>query len=249
MTVKNITVNSISSANKWFVSTRTNENAELRLFLFPYAGGGPPAFAAWDEEFDSRIETVIVHYPGRGSRFREQPIKRIDILVENLFQAIQPYLDKPFAFFGHSLGSLIAFELAKLVQPQVLFVSGCIAPHLPNPRSMIHHLPNPDFIKSLKEFNGIPNEVASNSELMELLIPMLRADFEAFETYRTNSHQLPCPIVGFGGLDDPSTSREQLDGWSAHTSANFRSQYFSGDHFFINANKKDIIAAITSEIT
>lgn len=223
--------------------------AEVRLFLFPYAGGGPAVFGKWLAEFDTRIESFIAHYPGRGSRHNEIPIKRIDMFVEKLAQAMQPLSDKPFAFFGHSLGALIAFELAKKIQPQALFISGCGAPYLPNPHPPIHHLPDAEFVRSLQELNGIPVEIADNSELMELLLPMLRADFEAFETYRPNSHQLNCPIIAFGGHNDPRVGHEQLEGWGNHTNAGFHSRYFSGDHFFIHANKTDMIASITSELS
>lgn len=221
----------------------------MRLFLFPYAGGGPAVFGKWLTEFDAHIETLIVHYPGRGSRHNEPPIHQIEPLVEKLAETIRPYLDKRFAFFGHSFGGLVAFELAKQIQPQALFISGCGAPHIPNPHPPIHHLPNAEFIKSLQELNGVPEEIANNSELMELLLPMLRADFEAFETYQPNAHQLNCPIIALCGLDDPRVSREQVEGWGKDTTADFRGHYFSGTHFFIHDNKADVIAFINSELT
>ncbi len=234
--------------NKWFVRPLPNEKAEAQLFLFPYAGGGPAVFGKWLVEFDTHIEAFIAHYPGRGSRHNEPPITQINTLVDKLAQAIQPLLNKPFAFFGHSFGALIAVELAKRIQPQVLFISGCGAPHLPNPYPLIHHLPDPEFIKSLQELDGIPAEISDNSELMELLLPMLRADFEAFESYQPTSHQLSCPIIAFGGLDDPRNGQEQLEGWDILTNARFKSQYFPGDHFFITNHKTEVIASINSEL-
>jgi len=225
-----------------------NEKAKIRLFLFPYAGGGPAVFGKWLTELDTQIDSFIAHYPGRGSRHNEPLIKKIDTLVEELAKTIQPLLDKPFAFFGHSFGGLIAFELAKKIQTQALFISGCEAPHLPNPHPPIHHLTDAEFIRSLQELDGIPLEAADNSELMGVLLPMLRADFEAFETYQSDSHQLNCPIIAYGGLNDPRVSHEQLEGWASHTNAGFRSQFFPGDHFFIHDNKSDIIASINSEL-
>jgi len=221
----------------------------MRLFLFPYAGGGPAVFGKWLTEFDAHIEAFIAHYPGRGSRYNERSINRIDTLVEKLTQAIQPYLDKPLAFFGHSFGGLIAFELARQIQPQTLIISGCCAPHLPNPYPPIHHLPDSGFIKSLQEINGIPYEITNNSELIELLLPMLHADFEAFESYQPNAHRLTCPIIALGGLNDPRVNRVQLEGWAFHTTSEFKAQYFPGNHFYINSNKKDVIASINSELT
>lgn len=236
-------------SNKWFVRPLPNDGAETRIFLFPYVGGGPAVYGKWPAEFGSHIETFIAHYPGRGSRYNEPPIHQAEPLVEEIAQAIQPYLDKSFAFFGHSFGGLIAYELAKQIQPQVLFISGCAAPHLTNPHPQIHHLSDSEFIKVLQERNAVPDEIAGNAEVMELFSPMLRADFEAFENYRPNKHQLNCPIIAFGGIDDPSVSRERLESWSTHTTAKFRSRYFPGDHFFINASKADVIASISSELT
>ena len=250
-------MNQVSSkSNNWFVCPQPNPKAESRLFFFPYAGGGPTVFNKWSAEFPSTIETWIAHYPGRGSRYNEPPIKNLATLVEKINNAIQPLLDKPFIFFGHSLGGLIAFELARhlrqrnLPQPNILFVSACGAPQLPDPHPPIHTLPDAEFIKSLQELNGIPSEVVNHSELMNLLLPALRADFEAIETYQyiSNEHPLGCPIIVFGGYDDPRVSRERLEGWASHTNACFDSQYFSGDHFFINPVKESIMRSIAKEI-
>ncbi len=201
----------------WFVCPRADSNAETRLFLFPYAGGGPAVFGKWPAELSSNMEAWIAHYPGRGSRHNESPIKELDDLVGKLSQAIQPLLDKPFAFFGHSMGGLVAFELARhlrkndLPQPITLFVSGCGAPHLPDPHPTIHTLPDAEFLNALRQFNGIPPELLRLPDAMELLLPTLRADFEAVESYVYNSNEPPldCPIIAFGGLDDPRVSRER----------------------------------------
>jgi len=247
----------LPDSNKWFVCPKLNPKAEMRLFLFPYAGGSPAVFWKWAAEFPDFIETWIAYYPGRGSRFSEPPIKRIDVLVKNLSQAIHPYLEKPFAFFGHSLGGLVAFELAShlhqnhLLQPNTLLISGCRAPHLPAPYSFIHSLPDAEFLKALQDFNGTPDEILNHPELMELLLPTLRTDFEIFEGYQFNSsrHSLGCPVVVFGGLEDRQLSQEHLQGWAIHTTADFKIKYFPGDHFFINTAKKAVIDSIIDELT
>lgn len=227
------------------------------MFLFPYAGGGPAAFGTWPAGLPGTIETWIVHYPGRGSRHKEPALNRISALMGCLSQAIQPLLDKPFAFFGHSLGGLAAFELTRQLrqqgspEPQMLFISACGAPHLPDPHPHIHSLPDAEFLTALQELNGIPAEVLNLPELMELLLPTLRADFEAFERYKysPNGFILNCPMIVFGGLDDPRVSRERLEGWSAHTSAGFTSQYFPGDHFFINSARDSVLTSVASKLT
>ena len=242
--------------DRWVVCPQPNSNADLRLFLFPYAGGAPAVFTKWPAEFPDNIETNIIHYPGRGSRFNEAPIKELSVLVQEINHAIQPLLDKPFIFFGHSMGGMITFELARqlrqqnLPQPQILFISACGAPQLPDPNHAIHSLPDSEFIKSLQKLNGLPFDVINNSELMQLLLPILRADFEAVEDHKYifNEDQLECPIVAFGGSDDIHVSRERLEGWAAQTSAGFKSQYFSGDHFFINTARRSVINFMIAEI-
>ena len=245
-----------SKSNDWFICPQPNSSAEMRLFFFPYAGSGPTVFNKWSVGFPSNMETWIAHYPGRGSRYKEPPVKELIALVEKIDDAIQPLLDKPFIFFGHSFGGMVAFELIrhlrrlKLPQPNILFVSACSAPQLPDPHPPIHALPDTEFVKSLQELNGIPAEVANHSELMELLLPMLRADFEAIESYQyTANEPLNCPIIAFGGDDDPRVSRESLDAWNSLTNANFRSQYFPGDHFFINTARESVIAFMITAIT
>jgi medium-chain acyl-[acyl-carrier-protein] hydrolase len=214
-------------------------------------------FGKWLADLPGSMETWIAHYPGRGSRHNESPIKELDELVGFLSQAIQPLSDKPFALFGHSMGGLVAFELARqlrkndLPQPIALFVSGCGAPHLPNPHTPIHTLPDAEFLKALQAFNGIPAEAMNLPELMELLLPTVRADFKAVESYvyDPNQSSLDCPIIAFGGLDDPRVSQEDIEGWALHTTSSFKSQYFPGDHFFINTARDALIASIFSELT
>lgn len=238
--------------NRWLVCPQPNSSATARLFIFPYAGGAPSSFNKWAAEFPNDIEVSIVHYPGRGSRFNEPPIKELFVLVEEIANAIQPELDKPFFFFGHSFGAVLAFELARRIrpQPQILFVSACGAPHIPNPNRPVHALSDSEFIKSLQELNGLPAEVTNNAELMELLLPVLRADFEAIEKYQYTSteHRLECPIIAFGGSEDFHVDCARLDAWEHHTNNNFKSKIFQGDHFFINTARQSVITSMKAEI-
>jgi medium-chain acyl-[acyl-carrier-protein] hydrolase len=246
-------VNIHIESNTWFACPRPKRDAKMRVFFFPYAGGGPAAFAKWCNGLSDSFEGTAVHYPGRGSRHPEPPLTDLRALVENLSQAIPPLLDKPFAFFGHSLGGLIAFELARALrrkgfaQPNILFLSSCAAPQLPNPHPQLHQLADVEFVNELKNLNGIPPEILQNDELIQLSLPTIRADFEMVETYRYQTDApLDCSIFAFGGLDDPRVSRERLEGCSMHTKNTFESHYFAGDHFFINNAKDSIIGKITN---
>jgi medium-chain acyl-[acyl-carrier-protein] hydrolase len=240
-------------SSSWFVCPQDNPNAEFRLFIFPYAGGSPAAFSKWTIE---NIECWIAHYPGRGARHSKPLIKNIPSLVEQFSQAIHPLWDKPFAFFGHSMGALIAFELIRamrknnLPQPKLLFVSACGAPHIPDPHPPIHTLPDDGFLAALKKLNGVPSELVRQPEAMQLLLPIVCADFEAIETYQhTSDHPLDIPIVAIGGSNDPRVSWERLEGWSAQTNTGFKSHYFDGGHFFIHTEKDSILDLIETELT
>jgi len=243
-------------SDNWFVCPQANPRADIRLFIFPYAGGGPAAFNKWSSAFPERVEAWIAHYPGRGSRFQEPALTSVNTLTEQLSQVIRVLLNKPFAFFGHSFGGLVAFELAKslqrrtLLQPQILFVSGCGAPHLSDPHPPMHGYSDSAFIKSLQEMNGVPSDVLNHPELLQLLLPALRADFEAFETYAHVPEDAPlhCPIVAFGGMHDPRLSRERVEAWAQHTDSGFESHYFPGDHFFINTARDLAIDAMVAEL-
>lgn len=243
------------NSNQWFACPQPNPQAETRLFFFPYAGAGPSAFHQWCKEFPDTVEAHIVHYPGRGSRYNEPPIKKLSDLVEKIHQAIQPLLDKPFIFFGHSMGGTIAFELTKNLkqnnspQPLALFISASGAPHIPNPNQLLHTLSDNEFLKSLKDLNGTPSEILNQPELMQLLLPTLRADFELIETYQyKSSTPIDPPIFALGGLDDPRVSRESIQAWATHTNSHFEAKFFKGDHFFINTAKESITHHIISSL-
>lgn len=227
----------------------------MRLFFFPYAGGAPTVFTKWCADLPSHIEGIVVHYPGRGSRFNEPAIKDMPRMVTELSQAIQPLLDQPFVFFGHSMGGLIAFELArKLCVPQLpmpshLFVSACGAPHLTDANPKFHQLPDDEFLNELDQLNGIPAEL-KNPEAMSLLLPIVRADFQLVETYKYYPDEpLNFPISAFGALDDPRVNRERIEAWSIQSKAKFVSQFFPGNHFFINETKEDILKRIVHAAT
>jgi medium-chain acyl-[acyl-carrier-protein] hydrolase len=153
------------------------------------------------------------------------------------------------------MGAVIAFELARLLRregrprPFHLFVSGRQAPHAPDPEPPSYNLPEPEFIESLGRLNGTPPEVLRHQELMNLLLPLLRADFEAIETYAYKDEPpLDCPVTAFVGLHDDEVSREQLEMWAGQTNASFSARVFPGDHFFLNTARPALLKAIAAEL-
>lgn len=243
-----------TQCDAWFVSHRPNPQATLRLFCFPYAGGNTSIFHGWPNLLPPTVEVYSAQLPGRGRRLMEEPLTRMPALVEAISQAILAHLDKPFAFFGHSLGAIVGFEVCRLLrkrqqrEPQHLFVSGSGAPQTTDTGRALHDLPDSKFLKGLREFNGTSREILENGELMELLLPTLRADFAVSETYvYTPEPPLDCPITAFGGLQDYEVSRKRLEAWRTQTNAGFSLRMFAGDHFFLH-KAEPLLKVLTGEL-
>ena len=225
---------------QWVRSPKPNPRAMLRIFCFPYAGGSDLTFRTWPMELPAAVEICGVQLPGHGNRFREPLIDRMEPLVNAVTPMLIPYMDRPSAFFGHSMGALIAFEVARRLrrdcapEPECLFVSGRPAPQVPDTERRTYDLPEPEFLKELRRLNGTPREVLEHPELLQLTLPIIRADFGLCQNYRyVPDAPLAYPIFAFGGVDDPEVSLEQLRAWSDQTTASFSHRLLPGDHFFL----------------
>ncbi|MBX7224157.1 MAG: alpha/beta fold hydrolase [Blastocatellia bacterium] len=231
------------------IRPKPNPEARLRLFCFPYAGGGAPAFHSWAAQLPEDVEQCTIQLPGRGSRVFEPPYQRVSPLVEMLAEKLLPWFDRPCAFFGHSMGGLVAFELANRLRQQGsrcdlrhLVVSGRCAPDWTARDFTMYTLSDKEFVEKLKEFNGTPKEVFDHPELLELLLPTIRADFEVCETYRAKGdEQVTCPLTVFGSDGDPDVPPEALEGWSRFSTAPVRIRMFVGDHFFIHSRQTEVL--------
>lgn len=239
----------------WVSCPRPRPQMRVRLFCFPYAGGGASIYRPWSERLPPTIEVCSIQLPGRGARLMEKPFSRISPLVAALGPALLPLLDKPFAFFGHSMGALISFELARLLQkkggpqPLHLFVSGAAAPHLPPREVALYNLPEPELIKALRSLNGTPKELLESEELMQLMLPTLRADFAICDTYTyKNGAALRCPITVCGGTRDRKLSRSDLQAWRSETDASFSVQMFPGDHFFLHTAQPQLLQLLSTHL-
>jgi surfactin synthase thioesterase subunit len=224
----------------WLMPFSRERNGRFNLFFFPHAGGGASTFYAWSRVLPADITSYAIQLPGRETRLREPLHRQVSSLVESLASELQPYLDVPFIFWGHSMGALLGFELTRRLQqhgqniPQRLIVSGYNAPHLPYADPHIHHLPEADFMAALQALNGTPEVVLRDVELRNLVLPVVRADFQLVETYTyQESALLDCPITVLDGVADDKTNEADLREWQRQSRHTLEMFTFPGDHFFL----------------
>ena len=225
----------------------------MRLFCFPHAGGNAWVFRQWSKWLPDTVEVCSIQLPGRANRIREPAISDLAAVLDWLTVAITPELDRPMAMFGHSLGSLMAFELARRfrsrlkVEPVHLFVSGHNAPHLPNRPEVVSGQDDATFADTLRRLKYTPEPLLNDPAWCGLMIPTLRADFSLYEQYAyREGPPLGCPITVLAGKDDPFTNHEGVEAWRQHTQAEFGAAWFAGDHFFVSTAER-LVAEMVGE--
>lgn len=246
------------SKEPWFSYLKPRPRAQIRLFCLPYAGGGAMIYRGWSEELPAEIEVIPVQLPGRERRMRERAFTQMNPLVVALAEALDPFLDpRPFAFFGHSMGASIAYELANRLRslgrplPRQLLVSGRSAPQLEGEQRSYYDLPDDEFRDRLREIEGTPEAVLENDELMALMMPLLRADFELIDTYPPTLHPpFDCPVTAYGGLGDEEIPEEDVSAWREITRGPFKKRMLAGGHFFINepGPRQQLIEAVARDL-
>lgn len=237
-------ISSVSSSS-WIKYRVERPDSKYRLFCFPYAGGGATSFLNWTRSFNQEIEVCPIQLPGRQERMGESAIINIRAMIKELEKVLLPlFFDKPFVLFGHSMGSIIAFELARCLEakhgisPECLIVSGKHSPTITQKRTPICDLPDAPFIEELRKLNGTPENVLNNVELMSLILPCLRSDFKLVETYSfQETVPLNCDLFAFFGSNDEGNSPLSVSAWSDTTQKKFKLYEFEGDHFFLHSNE------------
>jgi medium-chain acyl-[acyl-carrier-protein] hydrolase len=240
----------------WIINYQSNPEASLRLFCFHSAGAGASIFRPWSTDLPPNIEVCAIQLPGRENRYKEPKFTNIVPLVHALTSALLPNLDRPFVFFGHSVGALLSFEVARQLRrlqhpiPLHLFISSHSAPQLPSLDLPIAQLPDPDFLVALRQYNGTPSILFQNQDLMDIYLPILRADLTLKESYvYLPEPPLNCPISVFGGISDQKISQDSLASWQKQTCKAFNIQMFPGDHFYLKNQQKCLLNAIALNLT
>lgn len=231
---------------------RPDAAAPLRLWCVPFAGGGAAVWHPWAARLAGLAEIVAVRPPGRENRLSERPYLRLLQLIPLLVDLIAPFATEDYALCGHSLGGLIVFELARALRarglrsPQALIVSGVRAPHFVPDRPLLHELPQREFVAEVqRRYGEIPAEIRDHPEFLDLLLPVLRADLEVYETYQhVPGAPLDVPLLALGGDRDANVSRAQIRDWAGYTTGRFEADILPGGHFFIQEN----VAAVTSRV-
>lgn len=238
--------------SNWFIKFRENNPTSTRIYMLPFAGGNAGMFANWADEFPD-LAVVGVQYPGRGSRFMEPCVDDAQTMADQLAQSIENEPDHYFFIFGYSMGAILAFETLVALKPSIrqlclgLFVAARAAPGYEHHIEPLNTLDNEHFIKKLRSMGGAPDEVLADKDLMEVLMPMLRADFRLSERYQLiHNTVLPISITALYGDNDPYANYEATKGWSRHSSREYKHIKFVGGHFFIN-DSGDLLKSVVRE--
>ncbi|MEM8534977.1 MAG: thioesterase domain-containing protein [Chloroflexota bacterium] len=243
-----------NTPNRWMPYT-IDTSAQLRCFCFPYAGSGASIFAQWQTHFPAEIALCPVQLPGRENRFRDSPFVHITPLVEAIIEGLKPHFDIPFVFYGHSLGALIAFEVARslrtqnMPQPMHLLLSSHRAPQLPSSSPTLYQLSDEALVTHLQRLGGMSQTLVQNTEWLAFVLPVLRADLSVYDTYAyIDDEPLSCPISVYGGLDDQRVSLAELEAWRDQTQSHCTLQMFSGNHFFIQSAQDSLLTSLYYDI-
>ncbi|MBU3186317.1 thioesterase II family protein [Clostridium estertheticum] len=226
--------------NCWFPMNQKDDSEKLyRVFCFHYAGGSSTAYKNWNKN-SHPIEFIPVELPGRGTRIYEPCIEEFDVLMDELIPNLKKMIDhRPFFFYGHSMGAIIAFRAAYKLQklygihPEKLIVAGRHAPHRGDSCVFKSYMGEEALIKELKRLEGTPKEALENKELLQFILPLVKSDYKLHESYKYYGEKLSIPIIAHAGINDGEANIDEMQHWNKVTGGSFEIKEFQGNHFFV----------------
>jgi surfactin synthase thioesterase subunit len=243
----------VSTANRWCLRFSRSSDPSLRLFCFPFAGSSASIFRSWIDELPEEVEVLAIQLPGRENRMREQCMRDMDEIIGKLELEIHSCLDLPFVFFGHSLGSLIAYELLYRLEAsgryraEMFFASGSPAPHTFLSRAEPRRLTQDQILLDLRKISPTHSLILDDRKVLALMLPRLQADFEIYTNYRyRETAPLQCPIVAIRGATDDYISRQSQLEWKRHTDRQFSFHTIPGPHLFMVDSPGALIALVNT---
>jgi len=226
----------------------------LRLLCFPHAGGSASFFFPVSARLAPDIDVRAVQYPGRQDRRAEPNIDNVPDLADAIHDAMLPLADGPLAFFGHSMGAVLAYEVAlRLEEAGVapltqLFVSGRRAPSRHRETS-VHRRDDQGVVEELRRLSGTQSDLLSDPETLEMILPAVRNDYRAIETYRPSpGRSLRCPITVYVGDSDPQVTIDEAGAWAEHTSGRFELRIFPGGHFYLTESAQEVVQVLSGDL-
>ena len=235
------------------VALAPDSGAACTLFCFHHAGGGAAMFRQWPRFLGCSVQLGTVLLPGREGLFREAPLTDFSSALARIAGDIAALTTKPYALFGHSLGAKLAFETAVRLErsarpPSCVIVSGQRPLHRSDPPHERENstLPDDEFLSLLQAMGGTPPAIFDNPEMMQLFLPVIRADFRLAEQYRWSSQTISCPLLVLGGTDDPYAAADELPQWSALTTGPSAVRTFDGGHFYLTGHEAEVCGAIAA---
>ncbi|MDT0344370.1 thioesterase II family protein [Streptomyces litchfieldiae] len=245
----------MADSDTWIRRFHPAPRGRLRLVCFPHAGGAASFYYPVSQALHPDIEVLSLQYPGRQDRRTEPPVPDIMPLAEQVAEALLPWKEGPWAFFGHSMGAVVAFEAARILEGTPgaapltqLIVSGRRAPGTRRDEA-VHERDDDGLIAEMRRLNGTESGVLDNEELLRMVLPALRNDYRAIETYRGDpGARVSCPITALIGDDDPKATVEETRAWAEHTTGGFDMHVFRGGHFFLVDRQLEVLELITSSL-
>ncbi|HEX3683606.1 MAG TPA: alpha/beta fold hydrolase [Bryobacteraceae bacterium] len=245
------------TASPWLITqaSKSAEPARMRLFCFHYAGATASIFRSWQAAMLELVQVVAVQLPGREYRMEEPLLSDMRAIAPAVAETLLPLLDKPFVFFGHSMGALVGFDVIRILrarglrQPEMLIASARNAPQFKWRDTGIEALPDAEFIAAVRDYNGMPEELLAEESLRDLWLPRLRADLTVSAVYEyVEQRPLECPILVLFGTEDRLVTEAGLQGWRSQTAGEVRYFRYPGDHFFLHSAERLVLAKINAEL-